>query len=237
MASRDHDARTWVPSSAASMASRIVLTRSRASSSDRLTMERLYHYDTEARDILHRLLPAGEAGGHRSEIPALCGAATPTADSTRAAMLCTMGGYMAATSEVQDDWLVFGVSLRFHTCEEGGRSKPLGVPDTEYVRYQYRPNWGLPEMTGTDQVGAPVLWLQHYPANLGETLRAVIVPLAPGSLHLWRRVEPGDSLRMFEGPRLCGQAVVEWVRSTVRPVPDEEADRFVAWAEGGEQPL
>ena len=92
-------------------------------------------------------------------------------------------GGMAPGSDAQDDWVVFGVSLRFLTSDEGGRSKPLGVPDTDYVRYQYCPNWGLPEMTGTDQVGAPVLWLQHCPVNLGETVRAVIVPLAPGSLH------------------------------------------------------
>ena len=146
------------------------------------------------------------------------------------------GRMAAGTDDARDDWLVFGVSLRLLTSDEGGRSKPLGVPDTKYVRYHYRPNWGLPEMTGTDQAGAPVRWLQRFPVNLGETVRAVILPLVPGSLHLWRQVEPGDSLRMFEGPRVCGQAVVEWVRPTVRPVPDEEADRFVAWAEGGEQP-
>lgn len=142
----------------------------------------------------------------------------------------------AGVNDVHDNWLALGVSLRFLTSDEGGRSKALGIADTDYVKYAYRPNWGLPDMTGTDQVGAPVLWLQHFPVNLGDTVRAVIVPLAPGSLHLWERVHPGDVLRMFEGPRVCGQAVVEWVRRTVRPVPDADTDRFIVWAEGGEQP-
>jgi hypothetical protein len=145
-------------------------------------------------------------------------------------------GGVSADSHADHDWLAFGISLRFLTPDEGGRLKPLGVPDTDYVRYQYRPNWGLPEMTGTDQVGAPVLCLEHFPVNLGETVRAVIVPFAPGSLRLWRSIRPGDRLRMFEGPRVCGQGAVEWVRATARPVPDETADRFVGWAEGGEQP-
>src|ERR1017187_6986746 len=92
-------------------------------------------------------------------------------------------GGMAPGSDAQDDWVVFGVSLRFLTSDEGGRSKPLGVPDTDYVRYQYRPNWCMSEINGTDQVGPRLLWLQHCPVNLGETDRAVIVPLAPGSRH------------------------------------------------------
>lgn len=91
-------------------------------------------------------------------------------------------------------------------------------------------------MTGTDQVGAPVLCLQHFPINLGDIVRAVIVLPAPGSLHLWERVHSGDAFRMFEGSRVCGQAVVEWVRATVHPVPDADADRFIAWAKGGEKP-
>jgi hypothetical protein len=42
-----------VPSSAASMASRMVFTRSRASSSDSSTILQLYQYDTPQSDIPH----------------------------------------------------------------------------------------------------------------------------------------------------------------------------------------
>ena len=67
-------------------------------------------------------------------------------------------------------------------------------------------------------------------------MRAVIVPLAPGSMPRWHEVVPGDELRMLEGSRVCGLGIVEWVRRTRRPVPSDDQDRFVAWAEGGEPP-
>ena len=139
---------------------------------------------------------------------------------------------MGTGEEPDDDWLALGVELRFLTTEAGGRSKPLGVPDSEYIKYQYRPNWGLPGMTGTDQVGGFVLWLGKFPVTLGETVRAVIVPCAPGSLPMWRSVVPGEHLKMIEGSRVCGDARVEWVSRTGRPVPSDDEARFVAWAEG-----
>ncbi len=87
-------------------------------------------------------------------------------------------------------------------------------------------------MTGTEQVGALVLGLAHFPVLLGETVRAVIVPFAPGSLSMWEQVSVGDELKMFEGPRICGLAVVEWIERTSRPVPEDDQSRFVKWAEG-----
>jgi hypothetical protein len=141
---------------------------------------------------------------------------------------------MPAEDETLDDCLVIGITLRFLTTEEGGRSMPLGMPSGEYTKFQYRPNWGLPGMVGTDQVGAPVLWFGHFPVALGDTVRAVILPFAPGSLRLFRAVRPGDELRMFEGSRVCGRGTVEWVRGTHRPVQDSDQDRFVGWVEGGD---
>lgn len=129
-----------------------------------------------------------------------------------------------------DAWLALGLRLRMLTTTEGGRSKDLGLPGSEYEQYQYRPNWGLPGVSGTEQVGAFVLWLSPFPARLGDTVRAVIVPFAPGSLPLWEQVRVGDELRMFEGPRVCGKAIVEQVWDTTAPLPEEDAARFVRWA-------
>ena len=143
----------------------------------------------------------------------------------------------SADDDPNAEWLALGIMLRFLTTEEGGRSTPLGLPGSEYARFQYRPNWGLPGMTGTDQVGAFVLWLGQFPVRLGQTVRAAIVPLAPGSLPLWQAVHRGDELRMFEGARVCGLATVEWVRPTRRPVPDEDQDMFVAWVDGADLTL
>jgi hypothetical protein len=136
--------------------------------------------------------------------------------------------------ESHDNWLAFGLTLRLFTTEEGGRSRPIGHPDSEYVKFQYMPNWALPGMKGKEQIGAGVLWLGTYPVEPGETVRAVVVPLTSKSIPRWRVVAPGDELRLFEGKKVCGLATVEWVRSTGRPVPESDQDRFVAWAQGAE---
>lgn len=91
-------------------------------------------------------------------------------------------------------------------------------------------------MTGANQVGAPVLRFGREPIAPGESTRAVIVPLAPQSMHLWREVKIGDELRMFEGPRVCGIGVVRWVADTERPVPETDDARFASWAEGRSDP-
>ena len=134
-----------------------------------------------------------------------------------------------------DPWLALGIELRLRTTPEGGRSRPIGI-DPEYPRLQYRPNWGLPGMTGAEQVGAPVLCFGHYPVRPGDRTRAVIIPLVDLSLEHWRTVAVADELRMFEGPRVCGLATVEWIAPSTRPVPAEDARRFCAWVRGGAAP-
>jgi hypothetical protein len=131
-----------------------------------------------------------------------------------------------------DPWLALGLDLRLLATEEGGRSKPITTGNL-----QYRPNWGLPGMAGTDQVGAPVLRFGREPLAPGETTRAVVIPRAPQSMHLWLEVKVGDELRMFEGPRVCGTGLVKWIADTERPMPEDDNDRFTAWAEGdGDRP-
>lgn len=92
------------------------------------------------------------------------------------------------------EWVVLGITLTLTPTEEGGRHKVLGVSGQPYKPYSYRPNWGLPSMTGTDQTRAMVLSLGDVPLAPGEAARAVIVPFAPGSLPLWQKVRPGDRL-------------------------------------------
>lgn len=111
-------------------------------------------------------------------------------------------------------WLAFGIDLRLKRTEDGGRSKPLGV--VPYKALQYRPNWRLPGMPHPEQVGAPVL-----------------VDL---SLPLWEAVRVGDEVHPYDGARDCGSAVVVWVAPTFRPVPDDDSERFCAWAGGGPAP-
>ena len=81
-------------------------------------------------------------------------------------------------------------------------------------------------MAETDQAGAPVLCFGNFPVALGATTRAVIVPLAPASMPLWREVRRDDKLRMYEGSRVCGIANVQWSAATRRLVPDEDQARF-----------
>ncbi len=92
-------------------------------------------------------------------------------------------------------------------------------------------------MTGVEQVGAPVLRFGKEPLAPGESARAVIIPLAPPSMDLWRQVKVGDDLRMFEGPQICGCGIVRWISEIERPIPDFDDKRFVDWADGlAEQP-
>ncbi len=79
---------------------------------------------------------------------------------------------MSAHDSPGDSWLAIGLDLTLLPTTEGGRSAairfetPLG----------YRPNWGLPGMTGTDQTGAPVLCSSASPLAPGDSARAVIIP-------------------------------------------------------------
>jgi hypothetical protein len=130
------------------------------------------------------------------------------------------------------DWPAVGITLNLLTTAEGGRRTPLGSAGTDYVSFQYRPNWGLPGMKNAEQVGALVLCFGHFPVELGDTTRAVIVPFAPRSLDKWWRIEPGVELRMFEGARICGRATVEWITETGHPLSELDERKFLAWAQG-----
>lgn len=125
-----------------------------------------------------------------------------------------------------EPWRALGVTLALRSTSEGGRRKPI-----IRKRYAYRPNWGLPGMEGTDQVGAPLLWMGKEALVPGATARAVIIPLVGNSLRLWRLVESGDELRMFEGAKVCGTAQVEWSEQTEWPLPPEDEERFVRWCD------
>lgn len=127
---------------------------------------------------------------------------------------------------------VRSVTLTLTATAHGGRHKAVGVGGEPYKLSSYRPNWGLPCMTGTEQTGALVLTLGHVPFAPGETDRAVIVPFAPGSLAVWQKVRPGDQLRAFEGARIVGTASVEWVAPRNQRPSEEQVTRFTASAEG-----
>jgi hypothetical protein len=118
------------------------------------------------------------------------------------------------------EWPAVGITLNLLTTAEGGRRKPMGAPEVTTSAFNTGPNWGLPGMKNAEQVGALVLCLGHFPVELGDTTRAVILPFAPRSLDEWRRIEPGVELRMFEGARICGRATVEWITETCLPLSE-----------------
>ena len=140
---------------------------------------------------------------------------------------------MTADETLSESWLAIGLDLTLVGADAGGRrttlllSKPFG----------YRPNWGLPGMTGTEQTGAPVLCSSPVTLEPGDSARVVIVPLTDYHLVEWRLLNRGDKLRMFEGPRVCGHGTVRWTETTIRPLPVGDEARFRTWAEsGGERP-
>jgi hypothetical protein len=133
---------------------------------------------------------------------------------------------VSADDQTGEQWLAIGLDFTLAPTAEGGRQtevlfkEPLG----------YRPDWGLPGMTGTDQTGAPVLCSSADTLAPGYTARAVIIPLTDAHMTEWCLLNEGDMLRMFEGPRVCGHAVVRWTENTSCPVPGIDKDRFSAWA-------
>lgn len=124
-----------------------------------------------------------------------------------------------------DPWLAIGLELMLVPTAQGGR--------TTSIRFDappsYRPNWGLPGSVGTEQTGAPVLCCSVRMLAPGESARAVIIPLTDAHLTEWRLLVVGDRLRMFEGPRVCGHAIVLWAQGTHRPVPSTDEAWFRAW--------
>jgi len=122
-------------------------------------------------------------------------------------------------------WLAIGLNLTLVPTAEGGRQTPVLLTEP----LLYRPNWGLPGMSGTGQSGAPVLCSSAGMLGPGDSARAVIVPLTDAHMTEWRLLNEGDRLRMFEGPRVCGHAVVCWSDNTSLPIPSSDKDRFRAW--------
>jgi hypothetical protein len=133
---------------------------------------------------------------------------------------------VAADDSPSQPWLAIGLDLTLVPTADGGRSTPVSLA----APLHYRPNWGLPGMTGTDQTGAPVLCSSASTLAPGAEARAVIIPLADAHMVEWRLFDPGDRLRMFEGSRVCGHAIVRWAENTTLPVPAIDEARFRAWA-------
>jgi hypothetical protein len=123
----------------------------------------------------------------------------------------------------------FGVLLRLTTTEQGGRTTGLAGGAEPEVTFQYRPNWGLPQMTPPEQTGAPVLAFSKADIRPGDDVHVVIVPPYPQMVPEWSHVSIGDVLPMYEGSRVCGHGLVLWRRDTGLPVPDDDAERFRAW--------
>ncbi len=130
--------------------------------------------------------------------------------------------------------LAIGVDLTVLTRAEGGRRNPIGGDG--YTPCGYRPNWGLPGMTPPAQTGGPVQCFGHHPVLLGDTLRAVLIPMFPDEVPGWHDLRGGEVLPMYEGSRVCGRATVLWIRAVTLPLPEPDAARFAEWARGGPEP-
>jgi hypothetical protein len=85
-------------------------------------------------------------------------------------------------------------------------------------------------MTGTEQTGAPVLCSSASALAPGGSARVVVIPLTDAHMTAWCLLNQGDQLRMFEGPRICGNATVQWTQRTTVPVPAADQARFLGWA-------
>ncbi len=123
----------------------------------------------------------------------------------------------------------YGVLLRLTTTAQGGRQTPLLGGAGRDARFQYRPNWGLPQMSAPEQTGAPVLAFSKANIHPGDEVRVVIVPPYPQMVSEWKQVAIGDVLPMYEGLRICGYGRVLWRRDTQLPVPEQDEERFRAW--------
>jgi hypothetical protein len=122
----------------------------------------------------------------------------------------------------------FGITLTLTPTKECGR-RTGPADDGHYQRYQYRPDWALPWMTGHQAAGAWIVALGKTPLALGETTIAVISPLSPP---VWELVKVGDRPLMSEGARIVGRGLVEWKWTTDRPLSSEDEEHFVDWVLG-----
>jgi hypothetical protein len=134
-------------------------------------------------------------------------------------------------SAANDPWLALGLELQLVTTADGGRRTPVLLAEP----LRYRPNWGLPSMTGAEQAGAPVLCSSASEIAPGGLARVVIIPLSDHALPRWQQVRDGDQLRMFEGTRICGHATVLWTSPTRRPLSEGDRARFRDWTSSRSQ--
>lgn len=134
-------------------------------------------------------------------------------------------------SRAMDSIQTVGLGLDLHvvSTDGGGRRTPLLGGFAPENRFKYRPNWGLPGWADGEQTAGPVLGFSRTDIQPGEDARAVIVPLFPGHVPAWLDVEPGDTLRMYEGSHVCGRAVVRFTVPTKWFMPEEDQERLVKW--------
>ncbi|MEZ0448378.1 hypothetical protein [Cellulomonas sp. ICMP 17802] len=123
----------------------------------------------------------------------------------------------------------FGMLLRLATTEQGGRQTAISGGAGRGEKFTYRPNWGLPHMSAPEQTGAPVLAFSREKVEPGDQVHVVIVPPYPWMVSEWGRVNIGDELPMYEGPRVCGHGQVLWRCDTQLPLPEQDEELFRAW--------
>ncbi|MEW1823813.1 hypothetical protein AB0323_23915 [Arthrobacter sp. NPDC080031] len=125
--------------------------------------------------------------------------------------------------------LAIGIDLHFVSTADGGRSRVLLGGNAPDHRFEYRPNWGLPGWADGEQSGGPVLGFSHTNISPGEDVRAILVPVFIENTSEWRDVRVGDKLRMYEGARICGRAIIRWIEPTTWPMGNEDQGRFTEW--------
>lgn len=125
--------------------------------------------------------------------------------------------------------LALGLDLQLVPTADGGRRTPLLGGSDEQHRFQYRPNWGLPGWPDGDQTAGRVLGFACSDIAPGDTVRAIIVAVFLENVLAWTSVRPGDELRMYEGSRICGRAVVRWIRPATWFMPVDEQEELVTW--------
>lgn len=125
--------------------------------------------------------------------------------------------------------LAIGIELRLVPTAEGDRQTPLLGGCEPENRFTYRPNWGLPGWSDGEQTAGPVLGFSSTDIHPGDAARAVVVPLFAEQVPKWREISAGDTLRMYEGSRVCGHGSVVWVTPATWRMPEDEEDRFVRW--------
>lgn len=123
--------------------------------------------------------------------------------------------HMTAHDSPGETWIAIGLDLTLVPAAGGGRQTTLLLSEP----YRYRPNWSLPGMTGTGQTGAPLLCSSPSTLEPGSSARVVVIPLTDAHMAEWRLLDQGDTLRMFEGARVCGHATVRWTRTPAARYP------------------